>query len=281
MAIKSFPYVSIDGDRKITASDEAAGYDLFVSSGSVTGLAITKIAGTLNVSIAAGSAVIAGHRYIQDSAETLTLDAGGAQPRIDIIALESNANTSSRAAAFVVVKGTAAAAPEAPALTETAAVYQQSYARIAIPASAASLDSATLTDTHIRAVGRHTHATTDVTGLTAALAGKAASTHAHAASDVTGLTAALAGKAASTHAHAASDVTSGTLAAERGGTGQTSLQATRNAMGLGNTTGALPVANGGTGGTTAAAGREGLDIYVVDALPASPVTGRIYIVKRS
>lgn len=35
-----------------------------------------------------------------------------------------------------------------------------------------------------------------------------------------------------------------------GGTGQTSLQAARNAMGLGNTTGALPVANGGTGMTS-------------------------------
>lgn len=39
----------------------------------------------------------------------------------------------------------------------------------------------------------------------------------------------------------------GTLGAGHGGTGHTSLQATRNAMGLGNTTGALPAANGGTG----------------------------------
>ena len=44
----------------------------------------------------------------------------------------------------------------------------------------------------------------------------------------------------------------GTLPADMGGTGNTSLQATRNAMGLGNTTGALPIANGGTGATTAA-----------------------------
>ena len=38
----------------------------------------------------------------------------------------------------------------------------------------------------------------------------------------------------------------------QGGTGQTSLQAARNAMGLGNTTGALPIANGGTGATAVA-----------------------------
>ena len=48
------------------------------------------------------------------------------------------------------------------------------------------------------------------------------------------------------------------LSAANGGTGQTSLQATRNAMGLGNTTGALPVANGGTGATTAAGARSNL-----------------------
>lgn len=55
------------------------------------------------------------------------------------------------------------------------------------------------------------------------------------------------------HKHGAGDITSGTLPATRGGTGYTTLQATRNAMGLGNTTGAVPVANGGTGATTAAA----------------------------
>ena len=74
------------------------------------------------------------------------------------------------------------------------------------------------------------------------------------------LTAANIGAAASSHTHAAGDITSGTLSAARGGTGQTTLQATRNAMGLGNTTGALPIANGGTGSTTAANARSNLGI---------------------
>lgn len=52
----------------------------------------------------------------------------------------------------------------------------------------------------------------------------------------------------------------GTLDAAHGGTGQTTLQATRNAMGLGNTTGALPIANGGTGSTTAANARTALGL---------------------
>lgn len=53
----------------------------------------------------------------------------------------------------------------------------------------------------------HSHATSDVTGLDTALAGKAASSHTHATSQVTGLDTALAGKAATSHAHATSDVT--------------------------------------------------------------------------
>ena len=60
-----------------------------------------------------------------------------------------------------------------------------------------------------------------------------------------------AGAAPAEHEHTAEDVTSGVLPAARGGTGQASLSAARNAMGLGNTTGALPVANGGTGQTSA------------------------------
>ena len=74
------------------------------------------------------------------------------------------------------------------------------------------------------------------------------------------LTAANIGAAAESHTHAAGDITSGTLSAARGGTGQTTLQATRNAMGLGNTTGALPIARGGTGATTAANARSNLGI---------------------
>lgn len=65
-------------------------------------------------------------------------------------------------------------------------------------------------------------------------------------------------RAATSHNHSATNITSGTLAVARGGTGQTSVQALRNSMGLGNTTGAVPIANGGTGATTAAAGRGAL-----------------------
>ena len=57
------------------------------------------------------------------------------------------------------------------------------------------------------AAAQHSHEMSDVTGLAAALAGKAASQHSHQMADVTGLETALAGKAASQHSHGISDVT--------------------------------------------------------------------------
>lgn len=53
---------------------------------------------------------------------------------------------------------------------------------------------------------------------------------------------------------------SGILGEANGGTGQVSLQATRNAMGLGDTTGALPPENGGTGQTSLSAARNALGL---------------------
>ena len=64
--------------------------------------------------------------------------------------------------------------------------------------------------------------------------------------------------------------TNGVLLPNKGGTGQTSLQAARNAMGLGNTTGALPVANGGTGQTSLAAARNAMGLgNTTGALPVA------------
>ena len=86
------------------------------------------------------------------------------------------------------------------------------------------------------------------------------------------MTLAQIGAAPVTHNHDASAINIGTLAVARGGTGHTSLQAARNAMGLGNTTGAVPVANGGTGATTAAVARTNLSITPSN-IGALPTTG--------
>jgi major tropism determinant Mtd-like protein/tail-like repeat protein len=82
----------------------------------------------------------------------------------------------------------------------------------------------TLTDlyaahTHVHAESDVTNLVTDLSDLTTAVAGKAATGHIHAESDVTNLVTDLAGKAASSHTHAASDVNSGILAIGRIPTG--------------------------------------------------------------
>lgn len=70
----------------------------------------------------------------------------------------------------------------------------------------------------------------------------------------------------------------GVVPVANGGTGQTTLAATRNAMGLGNTTGALPIANGGTGAGNAATALNNLGIkWGTAAAPATGTPNSIYI----
>lgn len=76
--------------------------------------------------------------------------------------------------------------------------------------------------------------------------------------DTSSITPGAIGAAPADHEHDASDVATGTLPPERGGTGQASVQAARNAMGLGDTLGAVPIANGGTGAATAAGAFENI-----------------------
>ena len=56
-------------------------------------------------------------------------------------------------------------------------------------------------------IDRHTHTTSQITGLDTALAGKAAAAHTHTTSQITGLDDALAGKAATSHTHTKADIT--------------------------------------------------------------------------
>ena len=76
---------------------------------------------------------------------------------------------------------------------------------------------------------------------------------------------------------------SGTLPISRGGTGQTSAQGIRNALGLGNTTGALLVANGGTGVTSIAdiqAGKDGSGNTITSTYvkkSGDTMTGNLYV----
>lgn len=89
------------------------------------------------------------------------------------------------------------------------------------------------------------------------------------ATDAAGARSAI-GAAAASHDHSTSDITSGTLSVGRGGTGQTTLAAFRNSIGLGNSTSTLAIANGGTGATTAAGIRDAIGLgNTTGALPVA------------
>jgi microcystin-dependent protein len=170
MAIKSYPYSSVDGDRKITASDEAKRLDLIAGSGIIfddaTSFECSKVAGTMNVNVSAGSALVAGHGIISDATETVEISASDSTySRIDVIALESNTNTDIRAGRVVVIKGIASATPVEPALSTEAGVAQIKLAKILIPASISSLSTATLTDMRMASVGKHKHSKAQITGV--------------------------------------------------------------------------------------------------------------------
>lgn len=205
MAILSIPHTSIDGDRKVTAAQLARAAAVLTTSGIVpieNSFLCSKVDGTMGVSVAAGEARITGHDIVSDSAETVTLAAGHATyPRIDIVALEANDNTGVRTSRIVVVQGTPATSPTAPALTQTDALWQEALCTVLVPAGATTLNNATITDVRSFCIGKHRHAISDITGLQEALNGKAASSHTHTTAQVTGLDAALAGKAATSHTH--------------------------------------------------------------------------------
>lgn len=150
-----------------------------------------------------------------------------------------------------------------------------------------------------KAASSHTHAASQVTGLTASRALVSDANGHPAVSAVTstelgyldGVTSAIQtqinGKAASSHNHAATNITSGTLAVARGGTGVTANPSML--VNLGSTsaagvfaasprpgiTGTLAVAHGGTGATSASAARTALGVSVYSTntafLAAHPV----------
>jgi hypothetical protein len=99
----------------------------------------------LDVQVASGRAWIMGHFFESDAAETLAIGPNGSgNPRIDrvVIRLDWTANTIDLA----VVAGTPAASPTAPALTQSATVWEIPLAQVAVANGAVNILSANITD---------------------------------------------------------------------------------------------------------------------------------------
>lgn len=99
----------------------------------------------MNMEVYAGFALIRGFAYENTDTVILTLDPSTAQPRIDTIVLRLDPGANSIVAA--VKKGTPAASPSAPALTQIAGgVWEMPLADMLIPANATALDNNNYTD---------------------------------------------------------------------------------------------------------------------------------------
>lgn len=120
--------------------DTGVAGDMYYNSG------VYAAVGTgMNMIVYPGLALIRGFAYQNTSEFNLTCDPATAQPRIDTVILRLDPAANSIVAA--IKKGTPAASPSAPALTQVAgAVWEMPLADILIPANATALDVNNYTD---------------------------------------------------------------------------------------------------------------------------------------
>lgn len=114
------------------------------------------ISDSMSVSIDTGAAFVRGQLYINDELLTVTIDAADAtNPRIDRIVLQIvYANQTIRIA---IVKGTPAAAPTLPTLTQNNTTYEVEIARVYVKAAVLEIDNVYVEDRRIFLSSSYSH----------------------------------------------------------------------------------------------------------------------------
>ena len=146
--ITLYPLNGIDYD----AADVAA-YNAPRTSGVYASDAdfVVTAAGGMSVTVSAGIGWVhperfAGYSVVKRDPDTVTLPlADAALPRIDRLVLRYDAAT--KAGSLLVLKGTAASSPKAPAITRTATTYDLCLAEITRPAGSTTITTANIKDT--------------------------------------------------------------------------------------------------------------------------------------
>lgn len=151
MAEMSFPYGSVNHDRRYKSSDFRAYYALFLGNGvfykNSDALKVNEGDG-MTVMLSIGNAFIEGAGYRNTAALALKLDtADGALSRIDRIVIRNDYKIRDTYAA--VLKGTYSAQPQAPALTRNADAYEIAVADVLVAKGVASITQADITDTRL------------------------------------------------------------------------------------------------------------------------------------
>lgn len=151
MAEMSFPYGSVNHDRRYKSNDFRAYYALFIGNGvfyrNSSALKVVE-GGGMTVMLSIGNAFIEGAGYRNTSALAIKLDtADGALSRIDRIVIRNDYKKRNTYAA--VLKGTYSAQPQAPALTRNADAYEIAVADVLVAKGAVSVTQADITDTRL------------------------------------------------------------------------------------------------------------------------------------
>ncbi|QDH92397.1 hypothetical protein SEA_CELAENA_18 [Microbacterium phage Celaena] len=240
----------------------AANHFLVAAGGSNMNLTVTAVSG-------ASRAILRGHAVLMTANETVTVPASATQARVDLVVLrlDYSANTIGPA----VRAGTpGSSTPPAP-VWGTGGVYEIPLASVAVGANVTTINSGNITDRR-RFTGPTVGEWDTVGRPTTPLSLGYNSTLGRWEFTLDGTVWEPVG-----YVDLSSAQVTGTLPVGNGGTGQTTLAAARNAMGLGNTTGALPVANGGTGATTRDGVRNtAVDLYLQATAPAH-AAGRLWL----
>lgn len=151
MAEMSFPYGSVNHDRRYKSNDFRAYYALFLGNGvfynNANALKVIEGDG-MTVMLSIGNAFIEGAGYRNTSVKAIRLDmADGVLARIDRIVIRNDYKA--RDTYSAVLKGSYSAQPQAPALTRNADAYEIAVADILVKKGAVSITQADITDTRL------------------------------------------------------------------------------------------------------------------------------------
>lgn len=148
MAESSWPFDAGAGSS-ITESQWSEFVEFFLPTGVIRQqlleCQIFADASGMNVKVRTGQAFVRGHYYKNDATLTLTIAASDpTNPRIDrvVLRLDRTANTITA----VVIQGTAAASPTAPAITQSSTIWDVSLAQVRVNATVTNIAADKITD---------------------------------------------------------------------------------------------------------------------------------------
>ena len=146
--MRSFCFNSLNGDRKYRAENWTEYFATFIGNGVFANPAASmqvKETSGLSVRVAAGKCFINGYAGYADGTDILTLQYGGALPRIDRIVIRLD--LAARNIYPAVITGTAAQSPVPPEIVRKGALFDLGIAKISIAANASAVTQAQITDT--------------------------------------------------------------------------------------------------------------------------------------